>query len=341
MSISAFMNKLKKYQKLRFAAGLILAGLLFTVIGAVLLSKPQKELLPVEAEVISVRSEQAAGEEQRQYFAAVRYTVDGKSYESEIGCGSTVNKGDQLSLFYDPDQPEDLSTTDSNVILYVITALGAAALAYGIYQLVKTLKTKSDELDQLDRVREENVTEEQRASVLQNTQPEREYYFHFCGKLNQSYVMETPEREEICRADCEKITLVKPTLFTFRDLRTGEVRPVEVSHTVTSRYGSGSFSLPVKSDFSMDGVNVWDVLAEQGYSLEMGLKGIKMNFQLKRYGIPVGRLEAAGANILRDDKQYALGDALPGNGLYKVWCKDDDVAMAFVACFAVSRAEFL
>ena len=113
---------------------------------------------------------------------------------------------------------------------------------------------------------------------------------------------------------------------------------------MTKRYGSGSGSFSLStvsaSEFKIDDVNNWDYLAKLGYSVEPQRDGIKLNFDVLHYGVPVARLEAAGVNILKDDKKSVLGDKLPATGLFKVSCKDSDLEGVFAACFCVSRVEF-
>ena len=81
-------------------------------------------------------------------------------------------------------------------------------------------------------------------------------------------------------------------------------------------------------------------LADMGYSIEPKRSGIKLNFDVLHHGVPVAYLEAAGVNILNDDKKSLLGDKLTTTGLFKVSCRDSDLEGVFMACFCVSRAEF-
>lgn len=172
----------------------------------------------------------------------------------------------------------------------------------------------------------------------------REYYFHWTGKMNQSYVLETTAREPVYEAICDHIGVFTPYRYTFVNRRTGVSKECRVTHTLTASRGNGEerggFSVITYSGFKIDGVKCWDYLDSLGCSVRPRQSGIRLNFDVLRRGTPVAYLEAAGTNILRDDKKSRLGDKLPGKGLYKVSCKDEDIEAVFMACFCLSRVEF-
>lgn len=172
----------------------------------------------------------------------------------------------------------------------------------------------------------------------------RDYYFHWTGKLNQSYVLETPAREAVYEAICDHIGVLRPYRYTFINRKTGTSRQHKVSHTVTTGSGNGmedsSFFIVESSRFKIDDVDNWEYLNSLGYSVEPKRSGIRLNFDVLHHGVPVAFLEAAGVNILKDGAKNPLGDKLPGTGLYKVSCMDADLEAVFMACFCVSRVEF-
>ena len=180
--------------------------------------------------------------------------------------------------------------------------------------------------------------------IRNDSSPVNNYYFHWTGKLNQSYILETPEREAVYEAICDHIGVVTQYKFTFANRMTGESHEHKVSHTVTTRYGDSSgnmsFSVVSASKFKIDGINNWDYLDKLGYSIKPKRSGIKLNFDVLHYGVPVAYLEAAGVNILKDDSKSVLGDKLPGTGLYKVSCRESDLEGVFMACFCAARVEF-
>lgn len=182
------------------------------------------------------------------------------------------------------------------------------------------------------------------AQIRENGEPMSAYYFHWTGKMNQGYILETPEREAVYEAICDHIGVLTPYRYTFADRRTGVCRKHEVSHTVTKRSESGTehltISVVTSSRFKIDGQDCWAYLSGLGYTVEPKRSGIKLNFDVLHCGVPVAFLEAAGVNILKDNAKNPLGDKLPGPGLFRVSCRDADVEAVFLACFCVSRVEF-
>lgn len=339
-----FMAKMNKIQQIRFSAGLILVGLILAVIGGIFFFSPKDDLIETTAEIMEIQEEYDAAADMTSLFAWVRYTVDGVEYEGSVGCSSSDKTGDTMEIAYRANDPGTPMNTGGNVISLVIAALGLLAAVFGITKLVKVLKTKTSDMNPMDKVDRSKASPETVEAIRNNTEEEKEYYFHYCGKLNQSYVMETPGRMPVYKADCIKFPMLKPYTYDFVNCLTGETKTHEVTHTTTVRYNSGSgpltgFMVPACSAFDVDGENVWECIGKNGYSMESHLDGIKMNFDILHYGVKVGELKLAGTNILKDGADSKLGE-IPGTGLYRVFCKESDIPMAFLCAFCVSRVEF-
>ena len=170
------------------------------------------------------------------------------------------------------------------------------------------------------------------------------YYFHWTGKMNQSYVLETLERKPVFEAICDHIGVFTPYRYTFVNHITGNSEEHKVSHTVTTSSGNGigdiSFSTITSSKFKIDGVDIWEIIKNNyGYSLQPKRDGLKINYDILKDGAPIAYLEAAGTNILKDGANSKLGDKLPGRGLFKVSCEEADVEGVFNVCFCLARVE--
>lgn len=66
------------------------------------------------------------------YKVFVKYTIDGNEYEQELGQLSGYNKGDKITIYYNPENPSQITQTKSLVIPIVITSIGMIALFSGI-----------------------------------------------------------------------------------------------------------------------------------------------------------------------------------------------------------------
>lgn len=337
------LNLMKKLMKVRFWAGICAVGLLFTILSCVIIAAPKAETIQVEGTIVSISAYRDAGGEE-QHEVLVTFTDRSGVKHANIpypSYSSSMHEGDTVTVLYHADDPESIDSPGSKWIPYVFLAIGVCAAAVSAPKVVKAIKTPAAEMDQMNRVDMRSADPAEVEKLRSSTEPMADYYFHFCGKMNQSYILETTGRTPVFEAICDKIGVATPFTFTFLDHSTGLGTAHQVSHTVTTRYGNGAgFSLPTSSALKIDGKETWDILAENGYSLTHHIDGIKLNFSLMHYGVKVAELTAAGTNILRDDPGSALGDKLPGTGLYKVSCRPSEVPMVFLACFTVSRVEF-
>ena len=340
-----FFNAVKKFEKVRFHAGLLVIGLFFVVIGGVGTFMPKSEMMEAEAVIQDISVQKSMNDEaEYEYTVLVNYTdADGRIHKNiEYGGYSTGMKpGQKIPIAYNVDNPELIRSPGTDFLPVVFLILGLLCAAAAIVFGKKAIRIPAEEMNELNRAERRAVDPALAEEVRNSSEPQSEYYFHFTGKLNQSYIMETPQRTAVYKANCDKIGVMKPFLFTFENCEKGTSVTCEVTHITTVSYGNANgFSIPESSNFTIDGENNWDYLARLGYSLEMKLHGIHMNFDVSRYGVKVARIEAAGANILKEDADSVLGEVLPGNGLYKVWCRKSDIEGVFMACFCVSRVEF-
>lgn len=144
--------------------------------------------------------------------------------------------------------------------------------------------------------------------------------------------METAAGSPVIEAQCMRMSLLRPVLFRIICSATGEEKEISVSHTVTLRQGGDEYSLfegtVAKSTFKINGTDVWEILRQNGLSLEKNHEGLRLNFNVNRNGERVIRLEPAPSGPL----------PIPGN--FRVICEREDIENAFLICFIVSRVEF-
>ena len=76
------------------------------------------------------------------YTVWVKYTVDEVEYETEFGEFSSYKVGDKIKIVYDPADPNKIGSpgADSIVFPIVFITLGVAALAGGVFSIVKFVK---------------------------------------------------------------------------------------------------------------------------------------------------------------------------------------------------------
>ena len=235
-------------------------------------------------------------------------------------------------------------TSDGNTLTTVIfMVLGLVVAVIGLIFTIRGLKTSTDEMNYFNKVEVEEVSPEVIESIRNSQEPQDEYYFHFCGKLNQSYIMETLDRKPIFECNCDRMGVVKPYLYTFKSHITNDEWTSEITHTVTQSYGSDNgVSVVDKSYFKIDGMIIWDYIGQKGYSIEPYLDTVAWSFKVNHYGIHVADIKVAGANILEKyEGQDGLRNIPASKGLYRVYCRESDIDAVAMIAFAVSRIEVI
>jgi len=115
---------------------LLAAVVLFTVLGIQDI-KAQKTYTETTGVITSITEEQGADADKTDYHVWVSYTVDGESYQSELGSySSSMKKGDEVAIRYNPENPNDIVQAG---VLGVILMFGMAGIAL-IACVVMTIK---------------------------------------------------------------------------------------------------------------------------------------------------------------------------------------------------------
>lgn len=234
-------------------------------------------------------------------------------------------------------------TTDSSPLVNIIFGVvGLGMVVFACMQLKKVFTTSLEEENYLNKVDTASVSPEVVDAIRKSDSPVLDCYFHYCGKLNQSYILETTEREPVIEINCDKVGVVSDFVFTFKNHLTGKEVTRNVGHTLTTSYGSDKFSIVDKSYFKIDGENIWNYLGEMGYSVEPYMDPLVFSYKIRHYGVEVADLKAAGTNVLPQyEGKEGLRDVAMGGGLYKVSCREEDAEAVAMVAFAVSRVQIV
>lgn len=326
-----------KIARLRFAIGMFLVGVIMAVIGGIILSKSDSaaQYQPVEATITEVIGQSTVDE--TKYDVKITYYVDGQEYHAET-MSEIGTEEEKITIYYEVGKPENVSTDEGGgkLLPVVILVIGGVAAAGGVVLFVKGIKAPKDQLQQVDMSK---FSKEEIEAVANNKEPLNEYYFHFNGKLNQSYVLETTDRKPVVTMNCDKIGILSKFKFTFKNELTGKETNYEVGHTTTVSSGAGSLMIPCKSTFKVNGQDVLKLIASMGYSIVSKIEGLKLNFDICHLGVVVASLEAGGVNIAKGKDHGTLGN-LPTQGVFTVKAKETDLDAIALIAFAVSRIEF-
>ena len=330
---------IRKYNQITFFIGLFIVGVLFAIFGTISLFEPKIEGIEVKANIVDIIKENmgtnADGYTEFSYTVYVDYVdtngiehnrVEYPVHEDDMVVGKTI------MVKYDPNNPDKIVMDNSLILNIVLIVVGFGAAILSIVKIISVVKKKN--INEFNRVDMSTVTKEKIDSVKNNNEAEKEYYFHYTGLSNQSYILETMERQPIYEARCDKVGIVSNYKFTFINHLTGKETEHQVSHVISSSFDS----FVTSSKFKVDNVNVWDILGNEGYSLDPHFNGLKSYFDICRYGEKVAKIELAGTKAYKDTASQIFGD-IPIKGMFKVYAKDSDIDMVFLCAFILSKVD--
>ena len=151
------MNKIftfiRESQTARF---LIPAGLLLMITGVVIfiITLNNQNYIKVEAIVTNVEETQETTYDDdgtsitTVYNATLRYTVDGKEYTQTLDNVSKCKIGDKMTIYYNPDNPKQITQSKNIIIPIAIIVGGVAFLTGGIISAVKAVKRNKNMQEQ-------------------------------------------------------------------------------------------------------------------------------------------------------------------------------------------------
>jgi len=143
------MNKIATIlRESRVARFLIPAGIALIAFGIVFLiiSIKNQNYIETESTVTAVEVDEPAHTDEKgnrveeTYKLTLKYTVDGKEYESEFGGMSKYAVGDKMKIYYNPANPNQITQTKSLIVPIIIIVVGIAGLAGGIVSGANAVK---------------------------------------------------------------------------------------------------------------------------------------------------------------------------------------------------------
>ncbi|MBQ2111214.1 MAG: DUF3592 domain-containing protein [Clostridia bacterium] len=317
---------------------LIPAGLILIIFGLILIGFKTDNYAETVGKVTAVQQYiDNTGEDRQTVFdVSFDYTVDGKQYSGSFnGIGTSYNVGDEIKVFYDPEDPD--KTTNSKgagTVGAIAIGLGALAAVGGVLSAVKAFH-KSKELDEqivaaggsltIDPIPKSQLTE---------------YYVSYDGQMMKpGYIVEDGARNVVYEGKMEKNALVGSRHFVFTDHRKGTTEEHEVGHTITQSFNDEFFS--TKSSFKFDGENIWDVLHGRGIRIQTDMTGKfpNMVYTIGRNGQFLATVETSGKYVHEEDAAEHRLNIPVGRYYYRVWTRETDLSDLFLTVFAISETE--
>ena len=143
------MNGLKTFfRESRTARFFIPLGIILIVFGIFIfiVNNNNKDYIQVESTVSNVKISQeeyidADGNHvDATYDITVKYTVDGKEYEGELNGLGKYNIGDKMKIYYNPNDPSQITQSKSLILPIIMIVAGIASLTGGIISAMNAIK---------------------------------------------------------------------------------------------------------------------------------------------------------------------------------------------------------
>ena len=136
------------FRESRTARFFIPLGIILIVFGifVFIVNNNNKDYIQVESTVSNVKISQeeyidADGNHvDASYDITVKYTVDGKEYEGELNGLGKYNIGDKMKIYYNPNDPSQITQSKSLILPIVIIIGGLGAFVGGIITAINAIK---------------------------------------------------------------------------------------------------------------------------------------------------------------------------------------------------------
>ncbi len=132
----------------------IISGLIFLIGGALLCTKVfdysgTAETTAVITDFESYR-ERSVGKWKTHYKTHLTYEVNGKSYTNVVKMySSSWDIGEEIKIYYDINNPQNIGTKQTDLVLLVLPCLGLLFFSIGVIPIVISHKKKKAEAGNL------------------------------------------------------------------------------------------------------------------------------------------------------------------------------------------------
>ena len=143
------MNKIIYFlRESKLARFLIPLGIILIIFGIVFMNSSikNKDYIKTEATVTNVEVYEEAHRDsnghdvEATYSVDLKYTVNGKEYNSDLDGVSKYNTGDKMTIYYNPEDPSQITQTKSVIIPMAMIAAGIVAIVGGVLSGMNAVK---------------------------------------------------------------------------------------------------------------------------------------------------------------------------------------------------------
>lgn len=313
-------------------------GIILIIFGVILLGFKTDEYIETTGKITAVTECPKDADENQQYDVDFIYVIDGKEYKNTFAnLEGSYNVGDNITVYYDPENPETVSNSRMGLIAPILIILGAVSIVFGAYKTVTSFK-KNRELD--NAIPGGAYASDAEFEGLKTAAGTNEYYCKFDGQtFKPGYIIEDANRKVLFEGKMTKQALVGARTFEFNNLTTGNIKEHQVGHTVTQTYNDESFS--ATSWFKFDGKNIWELIHERGIRIKTNMRSKFPNliYEVSKDGKPFAIIETSGKYVHEDEAAEHKINIPVGRYYYRFWTQSSDLELLFLTIFAISETE--
>ena len=336
------MNAENKFARIMRNTGparfFIPVGIILIVFGVLMLGFKTDNFIETTGKITAVTECPKEADENQQYDVEFTYTANGKEYENSFpNMEGSYTVGDDITIYYDPADPEKITNSKMGFLPLIIIVAGAAAIVFGVYKTVNAFK-KSQELD--NAIPGGAYASDAEFEMLKTASGTNEYYCKFDGQtFKPGYIIEDANRKVLFEAKMTKQALVGARTFEFNNHITGSVKEHQVGHTTTQNYNDEFFS--ATSWFKFDGENIWNLLHSRGIRIKTNMRSKFPNlvYEVSKDGNPFTVIETSGKYVHEDEAAEHKINIPVGRYYYRFWTQSSDMESLFLTIFAISETE--
>lgn len=146
------MNRIVKFfRDYSTAKFFIPLGIILIIFGCILFVVRNNTRNYIETEAIVSKTELYEDEyydgethHEATYRVFVKYNVDGKEYNEELGILFKHNLGDKVTISYNPENPSEISQPTSIILPIAFIIGGIVSLIVSILSIIKTIKKNKE-----------------------------------------------------------------------------------------------------------------------------------------------------------------------------------------------------
>ena len=326
----------------------ILVGAIFIGFGAYFLLTPDSRTYETATATITQIDSEMVGEEE-VFYTIINFTdkndVEHQNIRFDAYDSSWV-VGQDIEIKYDVNDPTFVKSTTPEIILPLLfIVLGSISLIVGIGATMKTIKVIKRHSAKKVEKNATASTLQQNENILSNNESNisnTDLFFHFTGKMHQSYSVEDKLGKVYFECNLIKFNLIGASQYEFIDVTTHNKKQLKIGKTFTSSSESGILFVgdTLSSSFKINGVNCWDYVADAGYEIKHLLEGKT----IIHYGIFKDNKKVADivpANIKDPFNKESKNFMHMGKGCYRLEILNANLDDIVMIAFIISRTEIV